>query len=413
MTAIFGHLTFDQLLTNTFIIFGIAILIGLFAGKLVAKIRFPLVSGYIFVGVLLGQSLLNIFSPAELEKLDLINDLALGFIAFIIGLEFSFPKLKQLGKTIIGIVFFEAFGAFIIVSISVFLFTKNVATALVLGAVASATAPAATVAVIKEVKARGDLTATILAVVACDDAVALIIYGFASSIAQGIFSSAASISLMKIAVIPLLKILLAFALGYIIALSLNYLIKRTRSDTELLIYLLAHILIVDGLATYFGLSELLSNMALGMFVINKFPKKEFKIKNTLDNFTPPILIAFFVLAGSRLNLKMFPKIWFISLIYFTARAIGKIFGASFGAKISHARKIVKKYIGFSLIPQIGVALALAIVIKRDFMRFGEQGAELANLAINILLFTTIITETIGPFLTKNVLAKANEINKGV
>ena len=413
MTAIFGHLTIQQLLTNTFIIFGISILIGLFAGKLVAKIHFPLVSGYIFVGVLLGQSLLNIFSPSELVKLDLINDLALGFIAFIIGLEFSYDKLKKLGKTIISIVFFEAFGAFFVVTIAVLLFTKNIATALVLGAVASATAPAATVAVIKEVKASGDLTATILAVVASDDAVALIIYGFASSIAQGIFSSKESLSVIKVFIIPLLKIIMALGLGYIIALSLNYLIKRAKSDTELLIYLLAHILLVDGLATYFGLSELLSNMFLGMFVINKFPKKELKIKNTLDNFTPPILIAFFVLAGARLNIKLFPKIWLISLIYFFARAIGKVSGAFLGAKISHAKKVVQKYIGFALVPQIGVALALAIVIQRDFGNFGTAGEKLASLAINILLFTTIITETIGPALTKIALTKANEINKGV
>ena len=411
--SIFANLTLNNLLQNSFIIFGIAILIGLFAGKIVAKYRFPLVSGYILIGVLLGQSLLNIFSVEELERFDKLNDLALGFIAFIIGLEFSMPKLKKLGKTILSIVFFEAFGAFLSVTLFLYLFTHNIAYALVFGAVASATAPAATVSVIKEVRAKGVLTSTILAVVASDDAVALIIYGFAASFAQGFFSSHVHISLVNVAIVPFLKIILAFVLGYVFSLSLNFLIKRTRSDAELLIYLVGHILLVDGMASYLGVSELLSNMFLGMFVINKFPKKELKIKNVLDDFTPPILIAFFVLAGGRLNLKLFPQIWLISLIYFGARALGKIFGASFGASISGADPVVKKYMGFSLIPQIGVALALAIVIRRDFGHFGTEGAKLATLAINILLFTTIITETLGPFLTKYALGKAGEIGKGV
>jgi len=393
---------------NVLLTIGIAIILGFTGGKLAKQLKIPMVTGWVIMGVIFGGSILGVFREDILQKVDIISDLALGIIAFSIGGELTVSNLKRLGKSIAVIVICESTGAFLFVSIITFLISRQLYTALILGAVASATAPAATVMVINEVKAKGDLTTTIISVVAIDDAMALIIYAFASSFAKIFISSGATITLGAVFINPIKEILGALFIGFIIGLLISLLGRWMRSRSDFFTLVVGAILLSLGLSSHFHLSALLTNMALGMTVANFAPRSSRSISNTWQIVTPFLYIAFFCLAGAHLNIKLLPQIGLIGLAYTGARMAGKICGASLGAKLSRAPQVVQKYIGFSLFSQVGVALALAIVVGRDFGGYGAAGKYLAVMVINILLFTTVITEIVGPYLTRWALIRSGE-----
>jgi len=396
---------------NVLLTVGIAIILGFTGGKLAKQLKIPMVTGWVIMGVIFGGSILGVFREDILQKVEIISDLALGIIAFSIGGELTVSNLKRLGKSIAVIVICESTGAFLFVSIITFLISRQLYTALILGAVASATAPAATVMVINEVKAKGDLTTIIISVVAIDDAMALIIYAFASSFAKIFISSGATITLGAVFINPIKEILGALFIGFIIGLLISLLGRWMRSRSDFFTLMVGAILLSLGLSSHFHLSALLTNMALGMTVANFAPRSSRSISNTWQIVTPFLYIAFFCLAGAHLNIKLLPQIGLIGLAYTGARMAGKICGASLGAKLSHAPQVVQKYIGFSLFSQVGVALALAIVVGRDFGGYGTAGKYLAVMVINILLFTTVITETVGPYLTRRALIRSGEVRE--
>lgn len=367
------------------------------------KIRLPEVTGYVLVGVLLGASVLKVLTPAVLSELSSLSSIALGIIAFIIGLEFKIPVIRKLGKPIIAIVIFECLGTFCAVFFPLnALFPGSFNTALLLGAIAAATAPAATVAVIKQYGAKGTLTSTILAVVGIDDAFALIIYVFASSFVKGALAGE-SFKIWNILGTAGLSLGISIALG--IGFSILYLLilKKVRNNDWITLLLVAFILSLIGLCELLSASELLTVMVFGAVIVNSSPVLSRKSEQIVESFSPVFLAAFFILGGAYLDLKAVASIGLIGLAYFGLRTGGKIIGASLGAIIGRAPKVIKKYIGFTLLPQVGVALALAIAINKDF-----SGTAMAYNIINILLFTTILTELIGPLLTKTVLKKAGE-----
>ena len=213
------------------LIIGSAIVVTLGAGKAVNRLHLPMVIGYVFIGVLLGKSFFNLFPSSLIFNLRFINDIALGIIAFMIGGELHFSRLRMLGKTIVSIALLESLGAFAIVGLATYLLTGKVYYGLILGAVASATAPAATVSVINQYKAKGPLTSTILGVVGSDDALALIIYAFASAISYP-FITHHSISVFKAIFSPLREIGLSLSLGGILGLCLSYLLRRMKAKEE-------------------------------------------------------------------------------------------------------------------------------------------------------------------------------------
>ncbi len=393
---------------NLLLIIGSAILISLGSGKAINRFKFPMVVGYVIIGVILGRSFLNILKPSIVEKASLLNDLALGIIAFMIGGELNFIRLKNIGKAIFFITVFEALGAFFLVSISTYILTRKTPLSLILGAIASATAPAATVAVINQYKAKGPLTTTILGIVGSDDAIALMIYSFASNLAYH-FITHDSLSLLMIILNPLKKIIFSILLGGAIGGILSYILNKIKSKEESFTIAIGAFLLAEGLALQFDLSELLLIMSLAIVGTNLAFRKFNSIMNNLHFIGLPLISAFFCLAGTKLNINLLPKIGVLGLVYLLARLSGKFFGAKLGAKIGSAPEIVKKYIGLCLWPQIGVAVALAILVERDFTQLGAAGHNLANIAINILLFTTIFTEIIGPLATKFALIKAKEI----
>ncbi len=397
---------------TTLFYLGLAVLVSFFVKLLFSKLKLPEVTGYVLAGIILGTSLLHIFNSNILEHLEPISSVALGFIAFIIGIELKFSTIQKLGKSIVAIVILESFGAFILVfATMMFAFKGNLPYALILGAVAAATAPAATIAVMRQYKARGPLSSTIVAVVGIDDAVALIIYVFASSFTVAILGKE-QLNVLGIIGSALLSVLLALLMGGIAALVFLLILKKIKSNDLIAPLLVAFILILLGLSDTFHLSELLSIMSFGSLVANLSPTLAAKSEDIVQTYAPLFLASFFIFGGAHLDITLITQIGILGILFFVSRGLGKIGGASLGASLGKASPVVKKYIGFALLPQVGVALALALSVKKTFdnSKFGAPGHELAIIVINILLLTTIFTEIIGPLLTRHVLTKAGEIN---
>lgn len=399
---------------NVLLVVGLAIALSFAAGRLIHLLRLPAVTGYVVMGAILGSSVLRVFTPHLLDRVDVISDLALGVIAFTIGGELKIRVFKALGKTILYIATLEVIGAFVLVAAAMLLFTHTLYIALILGAVAAATAPAATVAVLQQYRARGPLTTTILAVVGLDDGAALVIYGFASSIARSLIGAKHSLSVATDLFDPLLEILGALGTGAVIGVMLSAIAGHMRDQVQLLTVAVSAIFICSGIAAQFHFSQLLSNMALAMTFVNRSRSHvSSQVLSALHLVGFPIIAGFFCLAGARLNVRLLPQIGLIGLVYTVARMIGKYSGATLGAfLVKGTPKVVRKYVGLSLWPQIGVAVALAIIVGKEFRVYGETGNALATLVIHILLFTTLITEVVGPIMTRWAVHRAGEAGAG-
>ncbi len=395
------------------LVVGIATLAGFLLGSLLDKCKIPVVAGYVIAGVVLSKSVSGVIGDGELGQILLITSLALGFVAFEIGGQLNIKTLKQLGKSILLISLFEALGAFILVSVSMYFMTKKVHIALILGAIASATAPAATLMVINQYQAKGPLTTTLISVVAIDDAIALMLYGFASSIAKVFMVNGLQCTFFHSFWVPLKEIVGALLLGVGAGIILTLWAKRVKGQPELLILSVGMILLTGGLARVLHLDLLLANMALGACYSNMGMSSSRKSFHLISQLTPPIYDMFFVLAGTRLDIALIPKIGLLGLVYTGVRILGKVMGASLGSFLSSAESVVKKYLGFGLISQIGVAVGLAMIIYQDFnpQIYGAMAGDLATLVINVLLATTIITEIVGPVLTRHALIKSGEAKK--
>ncbi len=382
---------------------GIAIIAGYFIGKLIHKFNIPSVAGYIIAGLLLGESFLGVFGEGFIERTSLVSDMALALIAFTIGGELLKSSLKKIGAKVFIIAFFEGVFAFILVMVAMLVIGLPIETALLLGAVASATAPAATLMVIGELRAKGPLSESLVAVVAIDDAICLMIYAVASSVAKVMMKHSGTIEWSKVLMDPLVEIGSSILLGAVVGGILVVMLHWVSYSREVLAIVLAAIMITLGLATVWNLSALLSNMTLGIMVTNLSANKA-KAFSVIESITAPIYTAFFVLAGARLQIGLLVQVGFIGFVYTVARLLGKIGGASLGATIAGAEPVVKKYIGFGLLSQIGVAVGLAIVISHEF-----AGTEAGALIITVLLATTIVTEIVGPLCTRYALTKADEV----
>lgn len=395
---------------DVLLLLGLAILLGLSGGKSGKKLGSPLVVGYILIGVILGASVLGIFQPDLVDKLDVVNYLALALIGFDIGGELSLDVLKKLGRSVSYITFLEAFGAFTWVTLAVLLLTRKLYIALIFGALACATAPAATVDVLREYKTAGPLTSTVFAVVALDDAIAIIIYAFASAFAKISISGYEQISFITIMSTPLMEIGGSILLGMLMGMVLGYVTRRTHDRNELLILSLGSILICTGLANMFHFSLILANMAMGMTLIN-LPLTDRRAFDVVSSVSPPIYVLFFVLIGARLRVDLLPAMGILGLTYILFRVTGKSIGSFLGARVSSAEEAVAKYLGFCLFSQAGVAIGLAVQAWHEFQAYGVEGYQLGLLAINVIAATTLIFQVIGPISTKFAVVKAGEVGK--
>ena len=389
---------------------GVAIICGFMGGKLGNRLKFPAVVGYLVAGLILGPSFLNIFSLKLLDNLGIFNDLALSLVAFIIGSEMRWSILRKMGKGIVTIILAESFGAFLLVFAGVFLLTHKLYIALIFGAMAPASAPAGTAIVLQEYKAKGPLTNALYAVVGLDDGLAIIIYAFAAALAK-LSITGSTDSFLHIVEGPLLEIAGAIVLGGLMGVVLGYFIRRIQNKNEVLAISLAAVMICTGVANYLNLSLILANLSLGMAFANLYLLGNRRSMNAINFIALPVYIIFFVIAGAHLQISLLPAMGVLGIVYIACRSSGLMGGAFFGATISKSDPIIRKYLGFGILSQAGVAIGLAIMATREFAPLGQSGRDLALLVINTIAASTIIFELIGPIATKYAITKADEVNK--
>lgn len=397
---------------NILFILGVVILGGFAGGKLFEKLRIPQVVGFIMVGVILGDSLTGILKNDLLILLSPLTGLALGFIGFMVGGELKAGVFKKYGSQFITILLFEGLITTLVVGVAVTLITGKAYLGILLGALSSATAPAATVDVLWEYRSKGPLTTTIFSIVALDDALALVLYGFAIAFAE-ILIGGEAFSLQLILAGPLREIFGSILLGGVSGWIVSFLFRIIYRSENILVFLVALILSISGLASMLGLSHILSNVSLGVSLANILPEHKQKGFDIVKSFTPPIYILFFVFVGARLQIGLLSKMGFIGLVYVAARTVGKIIGARLGATVSHAQESVKKYLGLALFSQAGVAVGLAMEISHQLSVYGPAGFEAGHMILNVIAATTLVVSIIGPPCVKYAIGKAGEITKDV
>ena len=408
---------------SIFLSLSVALLAGLLLSRLAKKVQLPAVTAYLVAGVLIGPFVLGRIgipgigiTSEQIEGFGLISDLALGFIAFSMGSEFRIAQLKKIGKqaTFIGV--FQALFTTLIVDAALiglhFIIpeTFTLQSALVLGAVATATAPAATLMVVKQYKAKGPVTDILLPVVALDDAVGLVVFAISFGIARSL--GAGSINATSVILEPILEVILSLALGFIMGLLFTLCEKYFHSRSKRMAVSVTFVMMTVALSSigfeigtvHIGFSSLLACMMLGTVFCNICEVSE-ELMERADRWTTPVLILFFVISGAELELSVFADIMVvvIGVVYIIARSLGKYFGAGISAELSKCNPNVVKYLGITLLPQAGVALGMAI----KAIELGPEGA----IVRNITLFAVLIYEIVGPYLTKVALTKAGDINE--
>ena len=400
----------------------LALLAGLLLSRLVKKINLPAVTAYLVAGILIGPFVLGSLeipgigiTSSQLHGFSIIADVALGFIAFSMGNEFIISQLKEIGKraAIIGV--FQA--VFTTIIVDTFLIGLHfiipdkfsLSSALVLGAIATATAPTATLMVVKQYKAKGEVTDILLPVVAIDDAVGLVIFAISFGIAKSL--SLGNFDILSIVLEPILEIVLSLLLGFIMGILFNLCEKYFHSRSKRMAVSVTFVLMTVGLSSlsfsigriHIAFSSLLACMMLGTVFCN-ICDFSLELMHRADRWMAPILILFFVISGAELELSVFKEgvVLIIGVIYILSRSLGKYFGAGISARMTNSSPNIIKYLGITLLPQAGVALGMAL----KAIELGNDG----SIVRNITLFAVLIYEIIGPFLTKVALVKAGDIN---
>ena len=400
---------------NLALLFGLVVFGGAFGARLFQKFHIPQVVGAVVVGILLGQDVLNLVTPERIEALEPFTMFALGIIGFMIGAELRAEVFKKYGRQFFVILFSQGLGAFLLVAfgtsfmawlISGRIYT-SIAMGLVLGAIASATAPASTVNVLWEYKTRGPLTAAILAIVALDDALALLLYRGAATGAKALIGAADG-SVLGTTLILLGEIVGTVLLGFLAGVTLYLLLKFVRADDKILEFSIASLLLIVGVSMIAGIDPILPAMVLGITMANLAPRQSEHVFELIRKFSPPVYISFFVLAGAHIELgRLASSTAAITAVYITLRVGGKMAGAWFGAKQSRAPAVVRKYLGICLLPQAGVAIGLAILSGQLF------STEFGKTVIVVVMTETFIIELLGPILVKVGVKKAGEVGMNV
>ena len=413
-------------MTQTAIIFlslSIALLAGLLLSRLAKLVKLPAVTAYLISGVLIGPFVLGALgihgigiTSEQIEGFGLISDLALGFIAFSMGNEFRLSQLKRIGKqaTVIGVL--QALITTVVVDVALIALhfvmpnTLSIPAAIVLASVATATAPAATLMVVKQYKAKGPVTDVLLPVVALDDAVGLVVFAISFGIARSLNST--GVSPLAIILEPIIEIVLSLSLGFVMGLLFTLCEKYFHSRSKRMAVSVTFVMLTVALSSlkvevgdiHIGFSSLLACMMLGTVFCNICKVSE-ELMERVDRWTTPVLILFFVISGAELDLSVFTQwtVVVVGVVYIIARSLGKYYGANISARMTKSDSNIVKYLGITLLPQAGVALGMAI----KAIELGPDGA----IVRNITLFAVLIYEIVGPFLTKMALTKAGDIKE--
>lgn len=403
--------------STSMITLGIALLlaVGLVAAKICQSFRLPSVTGYIVAGLLLGPTGFAIITTQSVgHNLDHFTQIALMLIAFGISEHIELKKLKSHSGSLLWIGIGETLGTFFLVSITVFMTTKltgftvegwglrqYIALSILLGSVGVATAPAATLLVVRELKAKGPLTSTLMAMVAIDNGLAIMIFGLMVSVAHQLIGQSA-VPLYFSVISGVLEIAASLLLGIITGTCLIFVMARLKRPGEIMTAGLAVLLLCGELATYVNLSPLLAGMAAGFVLVNK-AERDVRIFRAFNKFEPPIYVLFFTLAGTHLDIKTLGSAGIIGLIYFLSRISGKIIGVAFGARIARSSLQVRRFLGFALVPQAGVAIGLIFLLSSD-----PSLTVFATIITPVVLTGVFLSELIGPVSTRFALSKAGE-----
>ena len=408
---------------ETLLSLSIALIGGLLLSRLTKKLDLPAVTAYLVAGILVGPYVLGaigvpgigFISMENVHNFSIVCDVALGFIAFSIGNEFRLSHLKKIGRqaTIVGI--FQAVVTTIVVDIALIALhfaipdVLTMEAAIILGAIATATAPAATLMVVKQYKAKGPVTDMLLPVVALDDAVGLVIFAISFGIARAMNSG--SVDIVSVIVEPLAEVVLSLLLGSVMGVAFHICERFFHSNSKRISVSIGFVLLTIALSQmsfeimgiHIAFSSLLTCMMLGTIFCNICDFSE-ELMERVDKWTAPLFVLFFVISGAELELSVFGNILMVlvGVVYIIFRCIGKYSGAYISAKVAKCDQKIVKYLGITLFPQAGVALGMAMKAKE----FGEIG----NMVSTITLFAVLIYELVGPALTKEALLKAGDIN---
>ncbi len=373
---------------------------GLLLSRVVKKLNLPDVTGFLIAGLIIGPYCIGVFNGESLEAVSDITAVALGFIAFSIGGEFKKENLKRVGMKAFVITVFQAMAAVILVDATLILAGFDIPLAITLGAIATATAPAATLMVVRQYKAHGKMTNTLLSVVAMDDAIGLAVFSISLAVAQSLTSGAAP-TVNNMLLQPLLEIVLSLLIGFAIGAITSICIRFFKSRANRLCITIASVLLGVALSNMIGLSSLLLCMSIGAAVVNLRSDADVILEGA-ERWTTPLFMSFFVISGAELDLTVLTSVGLLGLIYIISRSIGKYFGAYFGARIVKSEPSIKKYLGLTLLPQAGVAIGMAQIVTRQLPEYGAQIRA-------VVLCATLIYELAGPVLTRIALVKSGEI----
>jgi len=389
---------------NTILCLGIVLVGALVAERIISYLKIPAITSYILLGILLGPYALNVTGGGLIASSELLSNIVLGFIAFHIGKNFSVEHFKRIGKAVLSVSISVTVATLICVTVGIYYVAHQpFHIALLFGAISTATAPATTMMVIRQYKARGMFTDVLLGTVAIDDAWGIMIFSVSLAIAQvlqvGQFSEWI---IMAVTIKAAAKIFLSVILGSIMAIIASRISGYLKRREDVLTFILGAILINTGVALYFHMSPLLSNMFFGAMLVN-IEKTSFKFFESVNSVDWPLYVMFYVLAGANLDIGLLGSLGLIGSVYIISRIIGRIGGAYAGAVIAGAEQSIRRYMGLALMAQAGVAIGLAMMAKASLPHTG--GA-----ILNTIIATTVVYEIFGPIAARYALLKAKDIN---
>ncbi|HZJ87095.1 MAG TPA: cation:proton antiporter [Erysipelothrix sp.] len=388
---------------NIYFTLSLLLAFGLIGGRVARRFKLPNVTGYLLGGLLLGPSFLNQVGAQELPIINFVNEVSLAAIAFNIGGEFLFSTIKRVGKDIFIITVFEVLGVVALVfSVLYFVADQSFVFSLISASMSAATAPAGTLMVIRQYRAKGVMTDAILPIAALDDALGIMVFGLALAAAKfslGITQG----STAQMILAPFIEIGLSLIVGLVLGLIVSKMTSKIKSQEELVSFILIFILISPAIARFLPVSSLLVSMAMGAVYVNMSHQAN-RTFNTLNTFVPPINVLFFAFAGASLDLSILASIGTLGILYVLARMFGKVLGTSLGAKVTDSDPKLVKYLGWALLPQGGISIGLSMIVRNEL-------PEVASGIVTLILFSVLFFEIMGPIFAKMAISKAGELNE--
>lgn len=377
------------------------LLVGLTGGYVAKRIGLPTVTGYILFGLILGPSVLNIITTDVYNALSFINEIALGILAITVGLELHRQMVKKLGKDLMIISVGNTLLSFIIVTTLTYYLGLELPYAMVLGALSMTVSPSGVVSMIKEKRAQGEFTQTLLGLVAFDNLITIIVFGVVTALAQASMNASGDSTAVMIAII-FRDILLGLGLGVLLGFFVSFFIRKKLKNDKLLVIILAAILLANGISVTFGLSAILVNIALGATITNLTNRKVL-VSTVVNQIELPIFVIFLTMAGAHLDVSIVRAVGVIGLAYVGGRFVGKVAGATIFSHFTSVSKKVRKNIGLGLVPQAGVAIGLATIAEKSLT--GSAGT-----ITGVVLTGVVIFEIVGPLLVDRALTNVGETN---